>query len=219
MLHLSTLDFLKSLKKNNDRQWFEKNKKQFETAKNDFAEFVQQLIAEISKFDKSIADIEAKDCIFRIYRDVRFSKDKLPYKTNTGASIVQGGKKSTLAGYYFQIEPDGNSFLAGGMYMPSAEHLQLVRQEIDYNTDDFKKIIHHTAFKKHFGELWGEKLKTAPRNYPKDHPNIELLKHKHFVVVHNLKDEQLFSKNFLKHSINILKEIKPLNDFLNTAVS
>ena len=220
MLHKSTLDFLKALKKNNNRDWFTKNKDKFEEAKKDFHDFVQELINEVAKFDKSISGIEAKKCIFRIYRDVRFSKDKKPYKTNFGASFSKGGKNSPNAGYYIHIEADGKSFLGGGMYMPEPDNLNKIRQEIDYNINDFKKIIYGKSFKNTFGELWSEdKLKNAPKNYPKDHPHIDLLKHKHYIAGADVNEKQVLSKNFLKQCAKIFKELKSLNDFLNTAIS
>src|SRR4026207_2423805 len=147
MLQSSTLKFLKDLKKNNNKPWFDANRERYEEAKADFANFIQQVIDVHSKKDKTLASLKAKDCMFRINRDVRFSKDKSPYKTNFGASINKGGKKAFgSAGYYFHLEP-GGSFTGGGLYGPAPEELKKTRQEIDYNFTDFKKIIHSKKFR------------------------------------------------------------------------
>jgi uncharacterized protein (TIGR02453 family) len=161
--------------------------------------------------------LEAKDCVFRINRDIRFSNDKTPYKTNLGASISPGGKKSLSAGYYFHLQP-GASFLAGGMWQPPAPQLSAVRQEIDYNTPEFKKIINNKDFKKYFGALSDEdKVKTAPKGYDKTHPEIEILKLKSFIVVHDLKDKEVLSKDFLQHATAVFKALHPLDLFLRRA--
>jgi len=147
MVQASTIQFLKDLKKNNNKPWFDLNRKRYEEAKTDFANFVQQVIDAHSKKDKTISALKAKDCMFRINRDVRFSKDKSPYKTNFGASINKGGKKAfSTAGYYFHLEP-GQCFVGGGIYQPMPDELKKVRQEIDYNFKDFTKIIQSKKFK------------------------------------------------------------------------
>jgi uncharacterized protein (TIGR02453 family) len=218
MIQQATLDFLVKLKKNNNKEWFDKNRAVYEIAKTDFREFVQETIQAISGFDKSIQHLEAKNCVFRINRDIRFSNNKTPYKTNIGAAISPGGKKSFSAGYYLHIEPGNASFLAGGMWQPPAPQLNAIRQEIDYNTAEFKKILQHKDFKKFFKELSSEdKVKTAPKGYEKTHPEIELLKNKSFIVVHSLTDKEVVSKNFLKHVSEGFKAMYPLNTFLRRA--
>ena len=163
MIHKSTLDFLSKLSKNNNRDWFEKNRPDYELAKTNFKEFVSEFILSTSKFDPSIKHLEAKDCIFRINRDVRFSKNKAPYKNNFGAILAPGGKKSFDAGYYIQLQP-GASFIAGGMWQPPTPQINAIRQEIDYNAEEFKKIIGAKEFKKLLGKLSDEdKLKTVPK--------------------------------------------------------
>ena len=178
-----TIDFLKKIKNNNQRDWFEVNKDKYLSAKEEFEIEVEKIIKGVAKFDKSInPDLKGKDCTFRIYKDVRFSKDKSPYKTNMGASISPGGKKSLIAGYYLHVEP-GSAFLAGGAWMPEPETLQAIRQEIDYNPTPLLKILKSAAFKKYFKGLDEEgKLKTAPKGFEKDHPQLELLKNKSFVL-------------------------------------
>jgi uncharacterized protein (TIGR02453 family) len=156
--------------------------------------------------------------MFRINKDVRFSKDKSPYKTNMGASINPGGKKSMVPGYYIHIEP-GKSFLAGGCYQPMPETLAAIRQEIDYNSSEFKKILSAKDFKTYFKELSQEdKLKTAPKGYDKNHPDKELLQHKHFIVIHHLKDEDVINKNFPLYASKVFKAMLPLNLFLRRSV-
>jgi uncharacterized protein (TIGR02453 family) len=217
MVEKSTLEFLSKLSKNNNREWFEKNRSTYENAKTNFKIFVDDLILSSSKFDPAIKALEAKNCIFRINRDVRFSKNKAPYKNNFGASISPGGKKSFSAGYYVQIQP-GQSFIAGGMWQPEAPLISAIRQEIDYNAAEFKKIISAKEFKKQFGKLSEEdKLKSVPKGYDKTHPEIELLKHKSFIVVHDLKDTEVLSKNFLKLCNEVMKAMHPLNSFLRKA--
>ncbi len=215
-----TIAFLKNLKENNNKEWFTANKNQFEEAKADFESFITSLFAEIAKFDPAISHHKAKDCIFRIYRDVRFSKDKSPYKAHFGAHITPAEKKSeihTRSGYYIHIEPDGNSMLAGGAYLPQGDWLKNIRQEIDYNGKDLIEIIENPAFKKAFGELEGEKLKRMPKGYSEDHPNIELLKLKSFLATHKVNDSEIIKPDFLENAVSVFKTLKPLGDFLNRA--
>lgn len=212
--------FLKLLKSNNNKEWFDANKGKYLEAKQEFESLVDKLIAGIAKFDKKISpDLKAKDCTFRIYKDVRFSKDKTPYKINMGASINPGGKKSLEAGYYFHCEP-GASFLAGGVYMPEPATLQAIRQEIDYNFEPLNKILKSTSFKKYFKGLDEEdKLKTAPKGFEKDHPQIELLKNKHFVVSYKLSDKNIFSKGSEKEIIAGFKAMHPFLEYLREATA
>ena len=220
MIKKEIVTFLKDLKDNNHREWFQENKPRYEAAKADFEVFIDQLIQEIGAFDPSIRHHQAKDCVFRIYRDVRFSKDKSPYKTNFGAHITAAAKKSevhTRAGYYIHIEP-GASMLAGGAYMPKGPWLKAIRQEIAYNAQEFKDLIADKSFKKYFGELKGEKLKTAPRDYPKDHPEIDLLRYKSFLATHECTDKAIQQKNFLSHCATVFKALFPFDAFLNRAM-
>jgi uncharacterized protein (TIGR02453 family) len=216
----STLNFLSELKDNNHKEWFTTNKPRFETAKKEFEEFVGALIAKIAQFDPAVGHFTAKECVFRIYRDVRFSADKSPYKTHFGAHITGAAKKSdihTRAGYYLHLEP-GATMLAGGAYLPESKWLKAIRQEIAYNTDTFKAILEHQDFKRYFGEMEGEKLKKAPADYPADHPCIEWLKHKSFLASHYPKDEQVLSDAFLDHCAQAFKALAPFDDFLNRSM-
>ncbi|MHB8260953.1 MAG: DUF2461 domain-containing protein [Bacteroidia bacterium] len=213
-----TLAFLKQIKKNNNREWFEKNKPVYLTCKEEFGVLVQQVINLIAKFDSQIAGLEAYKTTFRIYKDVRFSKDKTPYKSNMGASIAPGGKSSPIPGYYLHIEP-GNSFLGGGCYMPMPDKLAAIRQEIDYNYADFKKILNHKDFKKYYTGLADEgKLVNPPKGYDKENPAAEVLKNKHFVVIHKVTDKELLNADFNKYAASAFKAMHPFVLFLREAI-
>ncbi|MBA3664843.1 MAG: DUF2461 domain-containing protein [Bacteroidetes bacterium] len=210
--------FLKQLKSNNNKDWFDSHKDQYLKAKEEFENLVEEVIKGVRKFDKKIEPgMTAKNCTFRIYKDVRFSKDKTPYKTNMGASINPGGKKSVSAGYYLHCEP-GNSFVAGGVWMPDSEMLQAIRQEIDYNPKPLLKILNATSFKKYFKGLDEEdKLKSAPKGYDKEHVHIELLKNRHFLVSHKLSDKSINGPASVKTIVEGFKSMYPLMGYLRTA--
>lgn len=214
----SIIPFLKELSRNNNKEWFDANKKQYEKAKMELSELVQELINGIKKFEPELGALQPKDTMFRINRDIRFSNDKSPYKTNMGAWISAGGRKSNRAGYYIHIEP-GKSFLAGGKHIPEGDELKAIRQEIDYNFEEFDKIINATEFKKLFGgKLDGDKLKTVPKGYEADNPAIEYLKMKSFIAYRDLKDKDIESPALSKEALHAFKMMKPLNNFLNRAI-
>ncbi len=214
----NVLDFLKELKENNNRDWFNENRKKYETAKIEFESLINNLIPKVYKFDPEIGSLTAKQCVFRIFRDVRFSKDKSPYKVNMGGFMSKGGRKGFHSGYYVHIEP-GKSFLGGGVYMPPTDVLKKIRQEIMYNVDEYKKIINNAAFKKIFTQMEGDKLKRPPKDFPSDFPDIELLKYKSYVVLNEIKDKDILSKNFENYIIDVFKTMYPLNPFLNRALA
>ena len=217
MLQSSTIKFLKDLKRNNNKPWFDANRKVYEAAKSDFAGFIDTVIEKHSKKDPSIAHLKAKDCMFRINRDVRFSKDKSPYKSNMGASINKGGKKSMTAGYYFHVQP-GDSFTGGGLYMAMPDQLKNIRQEIDYSWKEFHKIISGKNFKTVYGDLhMGEEMKLSrpPKGYEAGNPAIEYLKLKSWIGFSKLTDADLTSKDLLKKTITSFEVLNPLLDFLN----
>jgi uncharacterized protein (TIGR02453 family) len=217
MIEKSTLEFLRNLSKNNNKDWFLKNRDNYDHAKYNFKEFIDSVLLSTSKFDPSIKDLESKNCIFRINRDVRFSKNKDPYKNNLGAILSPGGKKSFSAGYYIQIQP-GESFIAGGMWQPPSPQINAIRQEIDYHPEEFKKIIAAKDFIKQFGKLSEEdKLKTVPKGYDKTHPEIELLKYRSYIIIHSFKDTEVLSKDFIKKCSEVMKSMYPLNLFLRRA--
>ncbi len=221
MLQAATLKFLKDLKKNNNKPWFDAHRKNYEAAKTDFANFIQQVIDAHGKNDPGIASLKAKDCMFRINRDVRFSKDKSPYKNNFGAFINKGGKKSVLAGYYFQVQPERN-FAGGGIWMPEPSELNKVRQEIDYNFKDFKSIIGSKKFKAVYGDLDRSKdflLSRVPKGYEADNPAAEYLKLKSYVAISFFSDADLTSKDIVKKTVDAFKTLQPLVEFINEALS
>ena len=221
MLSPATLNFLKSLKKNNSKEWFEKNRKSYESAKEDFASLVTNVIAQFGKKEAGIASLTAKDCLFRINRDVRFSKNKAPYKTNMGASMKAGGKKSNLAGYYLHIEPGGNSFVGGGCYMAEPDLVKKIRQEIDYSWTEFSKIIKNKKFVSQYGDLdkgEGMSLSREPKGYEKENPAIEYIKLKSWIAFTSLTDEDLTSKDIEKKIIAAFETLQPMIHFLNRAL-
>ncbi len=217
-LHPKTLSFLSKLKKNNDKPWFDKNKPVFDEIRIAFTEFVDEMLVEMKKTDKTIGDLKGKDCVFRIYRDVRFGKDKTPYKIHIAAAFGREGRRGKYGGYYMHIEPGGKNFLGAGVWMPEAPELKKIRQEIDYNLKDFKKIIEAKNFKKLFGELEGEKMKTLPKDYDASNPAIEILKHKSFLFGCDLVDKEVLSPAFLKKAVSIFKELTPFILFMNRAM-
>jgi uncharacterized protein (TIGR02453 family) len=215
----TTLKFLKQLAKNNQKEWFDANRKTYETSKAEFEAIVKSVIDQCMVFDNQLAGLEAKKCLFRINKDVRFSKDKSPYKLNMGASINPGGKKSEIPGYYIHVQP-GKSFLAGGSYQPTPDVLAAIRQEIDYNSTEIKKILNAKDFKTYFKELDQDgKLKTAPKGYEKTHPEISLLQHRNFIMVHELTDEDVLNKNFPTYASKVFKAMLPLNQFLRNCMA
>lgn len=219
MLEASTIKFLKDLQKNNNKQWFEQNRKIYEGAKTDLQNMVGKLIPAIAKFDEPIGALAAKDCTFRINRDVRFSKDKSPYKNNMAAYFGRNGKKASGAGYYFHLEP-GKSYAAGGFYSPMPPELAKLRQEIDYNFEEWKKITGSKAFKNYFpkGVEGLESLIRPPKGYDETNPAIEFLKMKHFIVSKPFSDIELESKTLVKDIAKVFETMKPMIDFLNQAV-
>ncbi len=215
-LNKSTLEFLKELKENNYREWFQANQTAYKDAKRNFETFVQELINEIIAFDPELKGLEVKNCVFRINRDVRFTHDKSPYKTNFGAFMVKGGKKNgdKYAGYYFHVEPNG-CMIAGGAYIPPSPWLNAIREKISDESEEFLSILNEKEFKKFFGTVTGEKLKTAPKGYPSDHPQIEYLKLKSILATADIADDKAISPDYFKYVIRGFKAMKPLNDFLN----
>ncbi len=218
MFQPATIKFLKDLKKNNNKPWFDKNRKVYETAKADFAAFIQQVIDLHSKKDPGIKGLLAKDCMFRINRDVRFSKDKSPYKTNFGASINKAGRKAmNAAGYYFHLEP-GGCFMGGGLYMPMPEELKKVRQEIGYNYAAFKKIVSAKKFKAIYNDLDKSKeflLSRLPKGYEPGNPAEEYLRLKSYIAMVNIPDKDLNSKDLVKKTVAAFDALYPLVEFIN----
>lgn len=218
MITKPTIQFLKDLKKNNNKDWFDANRARYEQAKAEYLVFVEQVLDKMKIIDPSLQEIQPKQCVFRINRDVRFSKNKEPYKINFGASFSKGGKKVQCAGYYFHLEP-GGSFIGGGFWMPMAPQLKKIRMEIDYNLDEFNAIISNKTFKKLFTSLnQDEKLSRPPQGYDLDNPALELLKLKSFIVSSTMLDQDLQDKNLVNKVVTHFTTMKPLIDFLNRAI-
>jgi len=217
LINKSTLEFLYDLKRHNEREWFQRNRTRYLEAKSDYESFIQAVITKITGFDPMLKGLEASSCMYRINRDIRFSNDKTLYKTHMGAFIVRGGKQNgdRFAGYYIHIEPGNNSMIAGGAYMPPSAWLKIIREKIDGQGDRFLKIIQNKEFVDFFGELEGEKLKTAPKGFPRDHPLIELLKMKSYLVTRMIPDKEVTGSGLFELVIRGSKIMKPLNDFLN----
>jgi uncharacterized protein (TIGR02453 family) len=216
MLQAATFKFLRDLKKNNDKTWFDDHKAQYQEAKEDFDQFAQQVIDQFGKTDPAIAPLQSKDCTYRIYRDVRFSKDKTPYKTHMSAFFNNGGKKLPTAGYYFHCEP-GRCMIGGGLWMPMPPVLNKVRQEIDYNFPEWKKITGKPAFRKMFprGVEGVEVLTRPPKGYDDSHPAIEYLKMKCFLVERTVPDADFQARSAVKEVIQTFGAMKDLIAFLN----
>lgn len=220
MLEPQTLKFIRQLKKNNTKPWFDANRAKYEAAKIDFSNFIQLVIEHLQKSDPTITGMSSKDCMFRINRDIRFSNDKTPYKTNFGASIKMGGRKSVFAGYYFHCEPD-NSFIGGGLWMPEAINLKKIRQEIDYNWEEFQSILNEKNFKKVYGDLYkdgGMSLSKMPKGYEKDNPALTYLKLKSFIAETGVTDEELQKSSLHKKTIAAFEALQPLIKFMNRAL-
>lgn len=212
----SLLSFLTQLSKNNNKDWFDAHKKEYETLRKEWISFVSECINGVGAFDPAIASLDPKKCIFRINRDIRFSTDKSPYKNNFGMSLNAGGKNEDFCGYYLHIQP-GNCFVAGGAYMPSPERLAAIRQEIDYNFPVFQKILAAKDFKARFGSLSGDKLVRPPKGYEADNPAIDYLKHKGFIAEQKLSDKEINDPALIKSFLKSAQTMKPLLDFLNEA--
>ncbi len=212
------IPFLKELENNNNREWFKVNKGWYDEAKLEMESLINTLISGIAKFDPSVRFVTAKETMFRIFRDVRFSKDKSPYKTNFGAWIAKSGRKSCGPGYYVHLQP-GESFLAAGIYMPDPDSLKKIRQEILYNIDEFKKILSDkklAKFTKGLDEM--EKLKRPPKDFPAEFPDIEILKNKHYTVSANLSDKQVQDPAYVDNALKVFQAMKSFNGFLGRAL-
>jgi uncharacterized protein (TIGR02453 family) len=216
----STLQFLAKLKKNNNKPWFDKNRNQYEEAREDFIEFAGEVLRLQSKNDQDLKDLEARKCVFRINRDIRFSKDKTPYKLNFAASFDKGGKKSGFAGYYFHLEP-GKSFLGGGIWMPEPAITKKLRQEVDYCIDELNKIVTTKKFKSHYPEIFrgeGVELKRVPAGWDSASPAAPFLKLKSWIFLKDLQNEEITSASLVKKTVESFAVLQPFIKFLNRAI-
>lgn len=218
MVKNETLEFLQDLAKNNNREWFQDNKPRYVKANKDWHEFVQRVIDGMGVFDPRMIGTEAKKCTFRLFRDVRFSKDKTPYKTHFGAFMAPGGRKNPSPGYYVQVNND-KCFCGAGYWHPEKEHLASIRQEIDYNSNVLESLMETKEFKKHYDGIKGDELKLAPKGYPKDHPKIHLLKKKDFIISSSLDPNEMTSAQALPKLLDKFGAAQPFIKFLNEAIS
>ncbi|MEJ5963803.1 DUF2461 domain-containing protein [Pedobacter immunditicola] len=219
MINRSTLTFLDNVSKNNNREWFAEHKGEYEEARENVLSLVQGLIPELAKIDPLLpAAGDPKKSLMRIYRDVRFSKNKDPYKTNFGIWFSAYSKGGNEPGYYLHLQP-GNCFIAGGYWMPDATHLKLIRQEIDYNSSDFLNILNEKQFAANFKLSTANTLKKAPKGYDPDDPNIAYLKLKSFEVVQIIPDEDFYHPSIINKLADTYKIIYPLVGFLRNAIA
>ncbi|SHF38554.1 TIGR02453 family protein [Mariniphaga anaerophila] len=207
------LQFLGELAENNTREWFEKNRDRYAKSREKVLFITEILGNEIRKFDPEVPVLNPKDCMFRIFRDVRFSNDKRPYKTNFGSFIAKGGRKSQNPGYYFHIEP-GKSFVGGGIYMPAAEPLKAIRKYIARFPEELTELLNAPEFKSVFPEMLDDKLKTAPKGFPKDHAYIHLLRYKSFAFSAPVSDSKIVSGSFIDEAVNAYKQLHRVNAYL-----
>lgn len=199
---------------NNNREWFQANRGRYDAAKGELIRVVDQVLMRMSAFEP-LANTASKDCIFRINRDIRFSKDKKPYKSNLAFAIGPGGRHSGRIDYYVHIQPGNQSFLGAGMWQPTPANLAKFRQEVDYNAQELKDIIEAQEFKTYFPEASGEVMKTTPKGYPADHPEIELLRRKELFFLHRFTDKEVVKANFVDELVRGSQIMKPYCDFLN----
>lgn len=212
-----SFSFLRLIQENNNREWYHAHKKLYQEAKQEFDYITELLINETGNFDRDIKGLIPKDCTYRIFRDVRFSNDKSPYKSNFGAYLCKGGKKSGFAGYYVHIQP-GNSFISGGVYLPPSHVLRAIREDIFEHTEEFKEIILSPAFTKIFNGIDANKLKTAPKGFPKDFTDIELLKYTSYTISKSKSDKQMSDNSIIDEILVAFETMYSYNRFLNEAI-
>ena len=212
----SSLDFLLQLKENNNKPWFDANKTTYLKELNHIETFADALLHELSKTDV-LETSSGKKSVYRIYRDIRFSKDKTPFKTFWGGSFTRA-TASRRGGYYFHLE-QGNSFFAGGFWGPNAADLKRIRNEFDHNAESFRKILNSKSFTSTFGTLQGEQLKTSPKGFDVNHEAIDLLRYKQFLVMKRFNDEEILSPLFLEQALETCKNMRPFFDYMSEVLT
>lgn len=212
----STFSFLEALHLNNNRPWFNENKERYQQEHAYMVEFAENLIARMSQHDL-LEPMTGKKSLFRIYRDTRFAKDKTPYKSHFSGTLKRA-TKLRRGGYYYHIQPEG-SFLAGGFWGPSSADLQRIREEIAADAQPLRDIIAQATFQKTFGELKGDAVKTAPKGYSKDHPNIDLIRHKQFIVTRSFTDKEVMSSDFLEQVVTTFQAMRPFFDYMSEVLT
>lgn len=217
-LHPETLSFLKGLKKNNNKVWFDENRATYDAIRKQLLMVLQEIIEEMASIYPELVGVRANDCLFRINRDIRFSNNKNPYKLNLAAGISPGGRKSVQPGFYLHIEPNGASYIGGGLYRPETPVLKAIRQEIDYNGSSFLQIVRQKKFVKSFGDLYDDKINGNPRGYQSDNEMISWLRYKSFIAGTDLSDIEIMSKDLIKNCVKQFALLMPLIHFLKRAV-
>lgn len=215
-LDKSCFTFLKKIKANNNRDWFQKNKAEYEQSREQISLFVDQVLDQMRKHDH-IETESGKESLYRIYRDIRFSKDKTPYQTCWHGYFRRATKK-LRGGYYFHIAP-GNTYLSGGFWGPNKDDLARIREDIDYNHKAWRKMLSNKKIVSTFGNLRGEQLKTAPNGYPKDHPAVDLLRYKQFFLRHDFTDKEVLSPDFAKTMNDTFKNLRPFFDYMSEVLT
>ena len=213
MISKNVFDFLKKLEKNNDRDWFNDHKKEFKTIETEVKSFYNVIFEKLNKHD----DVD-KVKVFRIYRDVRFSKNKAPYKTHFGGSFNRT-KPYLRGGYYFHIQPNNESFLATGFWEPSKEDLLRIRKEFEMDDEEIRSIINNKSFKSVWGDFVGEELKTAPRGFDKEHKAMDLIRKKQFIFTKKFTDKEVMSEDLLENIDNAFKAIRPYFDYMSDVLT
>lgn len=216
IINKESINFLKAVEKNNNREWFNENKDRYLSARENIIAFADALLTEMKKHD-TIENESGKSALFRIYKDVRFSKDKTPYNTHWSGAFKRATKK-LRGGYYFHISP-GNSFIAGGFWAPEPADLLRIRQDIDLNYKDWNKLFSTKTFKETFGQLEGEQLSSAPRGFDKEHPAIDLLRRKQFILKHDFTDQEVLSADFLNKVNNGFKKMRPFFNYMSEVLT
>lgn len=226
-IHPDTLQFFSELQQNNNRDWFNDNKARWTAIQHDFVLFTQELIEVMGTYDPSVRQLEAKRCVYRIYRDLRFSADKRPYKTHIACFLPFGGDRTQcVPGYYLQLgEEDyglhGDCSLGGGIFMPSPRQLAAIRQEIFYCPDEFKAILQAPDYKRYYsnGFFTSRKLTRPPKGYPADWPDIELLKYRDYCTMYSMPPELIFTDRFFDEVVSVWRASVALNKFIERAIS
>lgn len=213
------LEFMGQLAANNNKEWMDAHRGEYQQARTHFKKLITQVLEGLKQTDESLLNVRPEDCMFRINRDIRFSANKAPYKIWMSAAIAEGGRQAPTAHYYFHLQPGNESLVAGGIYSPTPEQLRKIRQEVDYNAAELKKIVDEPRFKELYGPLQGEKLQRAPKGYPPEHPNIELLKLKSFMALRTYRDEEVRDPQFADKLVEALRVVQPFNEYLDVAIS
>lgn len=209
--------FLRQVAKNNDREWFNAHRASYDETRAIFEQFVQLVLNRISVFDPSVMVLEPKECLFRFYRDIRFSKNKMPFKLHMGAYMNPKGKKSDYFGYYVHLQP-GHSLIGGGSIGLPTKQLTKIRRHIMEHIDEYRAIVEDPSFKKYFPVVGADFLKSAPKGFSKDYKYIDYLRCKEYICSYTVPDEFFFQENCLDKIGQVLEQAKRYGDFINTAL-